>query len=151
LPVDMAVPRLLVAAPAVALMLAGCTSPEVAGVDREVQTLAEAISWPRQQSAAGFARAALQTPLGMSQGFAVLEAQDLSAPTLTDPMAHLTIRIYAPATGGWGEDVTACYSMAFNYYGIVGVPERIRCPTDATPIIPPPQSSGPDQRADNGP
>jgi hypothetical protein len=147
----MAVLRLLVAAPAVSLMLASCTSPEVAGVDREAQTLAEAISWPRQQSAAGFARAALQTPLGKSQGFAVLAAQDRSAPNLADPMAHLTIRIYAPATGAWGEDVTACYSMTFNYYGILGAPERISCPTDATPIIPPPQPPGPDQRADNGP
>lgn len=123
--------------------VSSCTSSAKLGTaetDRQAQTLAEAISWPRQHSAAGFARAALATTLGRTPAFAVLEMKDLHAPTLTDPLAHLVIGIHHPATdekSGRTDEVLACYRMRFNYHGIIGAPESIECPQNALPIIPP--------------
>lgn len=123
------------------LLLASCAAGN-AETDRQAATLANAISWPRQDSAAGFARAALATSLGKSSGFSVLEARDLDAPQLTDPMAHLVIRIHHEGSeSGFSrtDPVTACYSLDFNYYGIIGTPDRITCPDNATAITPPPE------------
>jgi hypothetical protein len=123
-------------------LLASCgTFTEAAGTretDRQAKTLADAISYPRQESAAGFARAALATNLGRNPGFSVLEARELEAKELTDPLAHLVIRIHQEAgSGPYDKPLTACYSMDFNYYGIIDEPSRVNCPDDSTPITPP--------------
>lgn len=132
-------PAVLAVATAMAAV-SSCASSGTAETDRQAQTLADAISWPRQHSAAGFARAALATTLGRSTAFAVLEMKDLHAPTLTDPLAHLVIRLHYPPTDGkFGrtDEVLACYRMHFNYHGIIGAPESIKCPENALPITPP--------------
>ncbi|WP_406630940.1 hypothetical protein [Amycolatopsis sp. WGS_07] len=113
-----------------------------AETDRQSATLADAISYPRQADAAGFARAALATPLGHSNGFGVLEATDLPHDGPRDPMARLVWRIHheAPNTG-WNlgaETFDACYRVEFDYYGTSSGPSRITCPANAAAITPPP-------------
>jgi hypothetical protein len=124
-------------------LMAGCAASPAGTreTDRQAETLAVAISWPRQSSAAGFARAALATTLGRSPHFSVLEVRDRDASKPEDPKAHLVIRIYQPGSEeGFAsvDPVTACYSMDFNYYGIIGEPDRITCPDNAVAITPPP-------------
>src|SRR5262245_2084752 len=92
----MALFRRVAAGPCVGMSVAGCAVSR--GGDAEscgqAHTLAVAISWPRRLSAGGYARAALATPLGHDSGFSVLEARDIEAKELLDPLAHLVIRIH---------------------------------------------------------
>ncbi len=133
-----------------ASLLAGCAGEGTDETDRQAETLATAISWPRQYSADGFARAALATPLGQSNSFSVLEVTDLDAAQLTDPDAHLVIRIHHDAYDGpWGhvDPLTVCYGMDFNYYGIIDTPEQVGCPDHARPITYPPPPKWKDKAA----
>lgn len=135
------------------LLLLGCAAlvasfwlvPSAAGdaeTDRQSDTLADAISYPRQADAAGFARAALATTLGRSGNFGVLEITDLPHDAPRDPMARLVWRIHVdrPDTG-WNfhsEIFDACYRVEFNYYEASSGPSRITCPANAAAITPPP-------------
>jgi hypothetical protein len=136
---------------AAGLVLTGCSSAQsVAEVDRRVEAMAVDIGFPRQYSAEGFARAALASPEGKGGGFSVLEATDLDAADLDDPIAHLVIRVHSE--GGqimWGtvEPLTVCYAMDFNRYGIIGNPLRHTCPEDARPITYPPSAEWADAAA----
>lgn len=126
-----------------ASLLAGCARAGTDETDRQVETLATAISWPRQNSAEGFARAALNTPLGQGNAFSVLEVTDFDPAELTERMAHLVVRLHSPGFQGKFSEtdpVTVCYGMDFNYYGIMDPPEEVDCPPDAYPITfePPP-------------
>lgn len=115
--------------------------PDYAETDRQSETLAVAIGYPRQEDAAGFARAALGTTLGRTPAFSVLEVTDLDHEVPEDPMARLVWRIHHDAyESGWTSEPAfdACYRVEFNYYGATSDPERIDCPADATPITPPP-------------
>ena len=128
------------------LLITACAAlPTAAGTaetDRQSQTLADAISYPRQEDAAGFARAALATTLGKTPSFSVLEATDLPHSATTDPMARLVWRIhYFTTPAGPGDDpepADACYRVEFTYYGPSSGPSRIDCPARAVPITPPP-------------
>lgn len=131
----------------VGLSLASCSflsSSSPAGdeeTDRQARTLADAIGYPRQSDAAGFARAALATKLGRSGSFAVLEATDLEHGEPQDAMARLVWRIHRDATDTGLESTPAfdaCYRVEFNYYGAVSEPSRITCPENAVPVVPPP-------------
>jgi hypothetical protein len=134
-------PRVVAAACAVLLMASCSTTAGDAETDRQSETLAEAISYPRQADAAGFARAALTTSLGKSGSFAVLEATDLAHQGPQEPMARLVWRIHRDA---YDDKVTriealdACYSVEFNYYEASSGPSRTTCPDNATAITPPP-------------
>lgn len=78
---------------------------------------------------------AVATPMGAA--YDVLEMRELHAPTLHDPHAHLVIRMhYGPPDVKLtpSETIAVCYSMDFNYYGIIGEPESITCPENALPI-----------------
>lgn len=120
------------------LLVAGCAAGNKE-TDREANTIAVAISHPRQNTAVGFANAALATSLGETPDFSVIEMRDVKAETLTDPLAHLVIRIHhEPAGPDWGDPVTACYNVEFNYYGIIGEPSRTTCPDNPASIKPPP-------------
>ncbi|PSL43513.1 hypothetical protein B0I31_13114 [Saccharothrix carnea] len=129
------------------LLLASCGVLDGVGeegdaeTDRQSSTLADAIGYPPQSDATGFARAALGTTLGKSAGFSVLRAEDLAHEDLEDPRARLVWRIHRDAfEGGWHRTPAfdACYQVDFNYYGAVAEPDRVTCPADATPITPPP-------------
>jgi len=113
-----------------------------AGTDRQSKTLADAIAYPRQADAAGFARAALATPLGRGGRFGVLEATDLPHDDAKDPMARLVWRIHheTPAED-WNfgpRTFDARYRVEFDYYGTSSGPSRITCPANAAAITPPP-------------
>jgi hypothetical protein len=123
------------------LLLTSCAAPGDEETDRQATVLADAIGYPRQSSAAGLARAALATPLGKSPSFSLIEATDLPGGTPSEPMAHLVFRIHREGgQTGWKkiEPLTACYGASFDYYGVIGAPERISCPVDAVAITPPP-------------
>lgn len=124
------------------LLLASCGSSGAdEEADRQSETLADAIGYPRQPDAAGLARAALATALGKSPGFSVVRAEDLPHGKPEDPMARLVWRIHWDAfESGWTKtpEVDACYRVDFNYYGAVSEPDRVTCPDDVTPITPPP-------------
>ncbi|MCK2244515.1 MULTISPECIES: hypothetical protein [unclassified Crossiella] len=135
----------LVPALGLILVLTACAHPGDTETDRQAGTLATAISYPRQSDAAGFARAALATNLGKSADFAVLVAREVPHGLDTNEQtAHLVIRIHRDAQepsgilGSRKPALDACYEMNFNYYGIIGEPDRTACPKVATPYTPPP-------------
>jgi hypothetical protein len=135
--------RRIVAISGLGLLLAACADESAgnAETDRQSETLAVAISYPRQEDAAGFARAALATTLGKSSDFSILEATDLPHETNDEPKARLVWRIHADAyDSGWKQspEMNACYTVEFNYYGATTGPDRTPCPENATPITPPP-------------
>jgi hypothetical protein len=124
------------------LLLTACTSadgPDYSETDRQSETLATAISYPRQADAAGFGRAVLATTLGKTPDFSLLEATDLDHVGPEDPMARLVWRIHQDGRDGPNPEPAfdACYLVEFNYYGPTRGPELIDCPADATPITPP--------------
>lgn len=113
--------------------------------DSLAERVAKAIVWPRPGDAAGYARAALHGRGGPD--FQVLSAVDLQAddptPALAEPMVRLVVRIRMAASepvkfGSADPAVTACYEVEFDYYDIADGPDRIACPADATPYVPPP-------------
>lgn len=122
--------------------------PGSAETDRIVQVVADAISYPRQDSAAGLARATMATPAGRDGRLTVLTADDLGEPDAgPDPdvaVAQLVLRVDLdePANPGT-ERVVACYEVRFTYYGLLGPPERAACPDDPAPYLPPPTASAP--------
>lgn len=133
----------VVTASCAGLLLASCGIAAAGDeeTDRQSQTLADAISYPRQPDAAGFARAALATRLGKSGSFSVLEAKDLEHKRPEDPMARLVWRIHRDAVDtAWNTTPAfdACYSVEFNYYEASSGPSRITCPENAAAITPPP-------------
>jgi hypothetical protein len=120
-------------------LLVSCAPPPAGDeeTDRQSRTLAEAIAYPRQPDAAGFARAAMATTLGRSGTFSVLEAVDLEHERPEDPMARLVWRIHVEGYDyGMSERPTfdACYTVEFNYYEASSGPSRIHCPEGATPV-----------------
>jgi hypothetical protein len=119
-----------------------------AQTDRTARIVAEAVSWPRQESAAGFLNAVLNTTAARSGGLSVVEAADLNAKQLADPLARLTFHIHQDGseTAGWlgaaVEPMDACYRVEFSYYGAYeSPPVRITCPPDLTPLEPRPQAA----------
>jgi hypothetical protein len=123
-----------------AVLLTACAEGD-AETDRQSTTLAEAISYPHQADAAGFARAALATRLGQSPTFSLLEVTDLPHKDPKDAMAHLVWRIHrdADTTGATSTPgFDACYSVEFNYYQPSSGPFRVSCPEHAVAITPPP-------------
>jgi hypothetical protein len=122
---------------AAGVVLAGCTAQSTAETDRQADTLSVAISWPRQYSAEGYARAALATRLGRSPGFSVLEVTEFDPADLSGQTAHLVIRIHEDGAQGMVDDIeplTVCYAMDFNYYGVMDTPKEVGCPEGAQPI-----------------
>jgi hypothetical protein len=130
---------------ATALLVGGCAAVNAAGggggdsaSDQQADTLARAIGYPSHDSAAGYANAALRTPLGQSASFSLVQMQDLKAEELEDPLARLVIRIHREAQGKWSDEVDACYSLTFNYYGAVGEAGGTACPASPVSVTPPP-------------
>ncbi len=107
-------------------------------MDREAELLMRQLSSPRQPSADALARAAV-FKMRNDEGSAVLEAEDLKAKKIDDPLARLVFQFYDPGSrGGFSsyDPVTACYEARFNYYGVMGSAHRVSCPKDARPLKP---------------
>lgn len=117
-----------------------------AETERIVQVVADAISYPRQSSAEGFARAALGTHAAQRGELAVLEATDLhpvvhDAEDRLQAIAHLVFRVHVAAgSDGWHDwpAATICYAADFNPYGVIRSPRRVTCPEGARPLVVPP-------------
>jgi hypothetical protein len=132
---------------------AGCSRPPRSDeTDRIAKVVADAISYPRQDSAAGFARAALATRAGQDGRLRVVAMEELHADKLQDPLARLVFLVHLEASEGefvTEPAVTTCYEAKFNYYGVIGTPRRTACPRDAAPITPPPEP-GPETAIPDG-
>ncbi|MCD5316073.1 hypothetical protein [Kineosporia babensis] len=108
--------------------------------DERVQRVADAISYPRQRSAAGLHSALLET-YQHDSGVRVLQAKDLQQRTPQDEMAELVLHFHQDAWDGYGTGFSwethrdasdVCYRLVFNNYR--GLSERIHCPEDLTPL-----------------
>jgi hypothetical protein len=124
----------------VATGCSGALAPGNAETDRIAKVVSDAISYPRQDSAAGYARAALATRAGQSGRLRVVAIEELEADELGDPLGRLVFLVHLEGSGaGWTTTppVTACYQAEFSYYGVIDSPRRMTCPRDATPVMPP--------------
>jgi hypothetical protein len=95
--------------------------------------VADAISHPRQESAAGYAEAAGATAAGQDGRLTVIEVEELDAEELLDPLGRLVFLVHVDGEQGAifsEEPVTACYEAEFNYYGVIEEPDRIDCQAD---------------------
>ena len=123
------------------LLVVGCGSTQLVApgneeTDRVAQVVSDAISFPRQESAMGYARAAAATTAGQDGQLTVVEVTELTAEELSDPFAELTFLVHLEgSTSGFTETdpVTACYRAEFGFYGLVGSPDRTHCPENASP------------------
>lgn len=109
--------------------------------DRVAKQVAAQIDSPPQTSAAGYARKALETDLGRSPDFAVVEMRDTPSDDLKAATVHLVFRVHHDGSqDGWSsrKPVTACYDVGFNFRGWVSGPGRRDCPAGAAPVNPPP-------------
>ncbi|GAB2984242.1 hypothetical protein [Nocardioides montaniterrae] len=132
-------PRLLPLA--AVLLLTSCSAGHrptgTADTDRQAHVLGLAIAYPRQQDAAGLARAALAA----NDTVAVLEATDV-APS----QSRLVIRIHVPTQPPANEferstpAYDACYRLTYQMpsSSLDGEPDRVDCPAGAIPMTPPP-------------
>jgi hypothetical protein len=121
--------------------------PRAAETDRVASIVARAISYPRQDSAAGFARAANATTAARDGRLTVIDLQELEPRDPEDPLARLVFRIrLAGSQAGFSTtpEVTTCYRVEFNRYGVIGSPDRITCPADAAPASVPPAPAMPE-------
>ena len=121
--------------------------PRVDDADRVAQTVADAISYPRQTSADGFARAAAATSSARSGRLAVVEVHDLVSRDAEDPFARLVLRIHYSQSHSTGfaffgssdqPPLDVCYDVELGRYGVVGSPSRRDCPLRTTPVVVPP-------------
>ena len=71
---------------AVAAGCSGALAPGNAETDRIAKVVSDAISYPRQDSAAGYARAALATRAGQAGRLRVVAIEELRADELGDPL-----------------------------------------------------------------
>jgi hypothetical protein len=110
---------------AVAAGCSGRLAPGNRETDRIANVVSDAISYPRQDSAAGYARAALATRAGQDGRLRVLAIEELKAGKLGDPLGRLVFLIHLEGSeAGWtiSRPVTACYKAEFSFYGVVGSP-----------------------------
>jgi hypothetical protein len=138
---------------AVASGCSGALAPGNAETDRIAKVVSDAISYPYQKSAAGYARAALATRAGQDGRLRVVAIEELKADELGDPFGRLVFLVHLEGSeAGWTKSppVTACYNAEFSFYGIIGSPRRMVCPRDATPITPPPTQPTPEIVIPNG-
>ncbi len=139
---------LLVAVLLAALVsVSGCGAffdPRQAEADRVAQVVTDAISFPRQHSAAGYARAAADTTAARDGRLVVVEAREVRGRSREDPTARLAYRIHfpeEPAAGVWdlgSPALTVCYAVELDQDGALGPPRRRECPDRTSAVVLPP-------------
>ena len=131
------------------MALSGCSSYRTDGVSsgqraemqRIIKVVGDAIVDPRQDSAAGLGRAAESTRAGTDGRLQVLSATDLDDDDLSNAQAELVWRIHLDASDdGFHRTsaATACFKVKFSYYELLGAPDEVRCPAQATALPPRP-------------
>ncbi|MEV6610829.1 hypothetical protein [Kutzneria sp. NPDC051319] len=101
--------------------------------DRQARAIADAISYPRQADAMGYAHAVLALNHAGAQ---VMEATDLHQKDLKAPQVHLVIQLrYTDCDkptifgcGGREINRTVCYGFDLTYYAVVNGPSVVDCP-----------------------
>lgn len=76
----------------------------------------------------------------------MVEAEDIAADKLGDPIARLVFWIHQDGSTDEffpTDPVTACYEALFSYYGLIGPPHRVHCPSGTRAIVPPPLPAKP--------
>lgn len=146
------VTRILAALVGAALLLTGCAgalSPAAGNdeTDRVAQVVSDAISYPRQTSAIGYARSATGTTAAQDGRLQVVGVADLGSDDLDSPFGELVYRVHLEGSSAGlttSPPATACYRAAFGTYGLMGGPDRVDCPDDAAPVsLPAPPTEGP--------
>jgi hypothetical protein len=79
---------------AVAAGYSGVLAPGSAETDRIAEVVSSAVSYPRQESAAGYARAALATRAGQDGRLRVVAIEERKADELTDPLGRLVFLVH---------------------------------------------------------
>jgi hypothetical protein len=131
---------------AVAAGCSGALAPGNAETDRIAKVVSDAISYPYQKSAAGYAQAALATRAGQDGRLRVVAIEERHADKLGDPLGRLVFLVHLEGSeAGWTKSrpVTACYQAEFSFYGVIDSPRRMVCPRDAAPVAPPPTQPTP--------
>lgn len=141
--------------------LAACSTaamsspPGNAETDRVATIVSDAISFPRQDSANGFALAAMATSAGRSSTLTVVEAEEIQADTIDDALARLVFQVHFDAQGvgtfSSTPAITACSEARFNFYGVIDEPRRVLCPAGGTAIVPVPTAPLPPDLAPGPP
>jgi hypothetical protein len=120
--------------------LSSCsTATGNAETDRIATTVAQAISSPRQASAVGLVRAARVTRAGKLGQLVVIEATDVDADRIVDPLARFVFRVHLDgADKGFSssDPITACYAARFSFYGVISTPRRLKCLPAGRAIVP---------------
>lgn len=122
------------------------TDPRETEALRIVTVVSSAISWPRQDSADGYARAAQETRAGQDGRLRVIEASPRdNGGDLLKPIAHLVylieLSVDASEFGGSLAETpnnSFCFGQDYDVYGTSGEPQRLPCPADPTDVTPPP-------------
>ena len=124
------------------LLLTGCglaesLKPGNQETDRVARVVSDAIAWPRQDSAMGYARAAAATTAGQDGRLTVIEVTELEADEPTDPFGELKFLVHLDgSTSGLikTDPVTACYRVTFGFYGVADSPRRADCPENPAAV-----------------
>lgn len=125
-------------------LLTGCQSlaesEQSRAASRVVDIVADAVAFPRQTSSQGLVRAIQATSAGASGQVQVIDAEDLHAPSLDDPVARIEVIVHVPESGeGFTHypAFTACFDLWFGRYGVTD-DRRVDCPAHPTPVPTPP-------------
>lgn len=100
---------------------------------RIVTTVSTAISFPRQDSADGYARAAIATAAGQDGRLTVIAADPVDDDGSVQP--RIATLVYRIAVGA-GEPI--CLTQDYDRYGPAGEPEERTCLAGAVAVTPPP-------------
>ncbi|GAB2754465.1 hypothetical protein GCM10027020_03190 [Nocardioides salsibiostraticola] len=127
---------------AIAVLLAGGVfalwpAPGSHETDRVARVVAEAISYPPQESSVDYARAAAESDAGEDGRLMVIEMNEFDAEDAIDPTSELVFLVrHSSSSGGFSntEPDTACYRVMFNHYGVIGKPWRADCPAEVVPV-----------------
>jgi hypothetical protein len=80
----------------------GALAPGNAETDRIAKVVSDAISYPYQKSAAGYARVALATRAGQDDRLRVVAIEELKADELGDPLGRLVFLVHLEGSeAGW--------------------------------------------------
>jgi len=110
--------------------------------DRIATVVASAIVYPRSHSADDYLGMVLSKTAARDGRLSVVRVERLPATQLTEPMVHMVWRVHLQGSeSGWirTDPVTACYEVAFSYYGATLGPRRTMCPPgDPLTVVPGP-------------